>query len=78
MWKFQDGSLILILREIKIGEFRGLKSAILTNREAFNFEFYAFLQFFEAKSYQINQIWSLQNSKTGSFKTFNLCKIDFT
>ena len=51
-----DFCIIRILREINFGS---AKSAISTHLEALNFDFYAFLHFFEAEIHQINKI---QNS----------------
>ena len=56
MWKFQDFTVTQILREIKFGDFRVWKSAILTNSEAVNFEFHEFLHFMKAEIYQMNKI----------------------
>ena len=47
-----------ILREIKFGDCRRVKSAILTHLEALNFDLYAFLRFWKAEMYQINKIQS--------------------
>ena len=49
VWKFHDFSITQILREINFGEFRSAKSAIWTDLEALNFDFYAFLHILEAK-----------------------------
>ena len=38
-WKFQDFSVTQILREIKFGDSRSAKTAILTHLEAINFDF---------------------------------------
>ena len=43
VWKFHDFYVTHILREIKVGWFRGSKSAILTQLGALNFDFYKFL-----------------------------------
>ena len=42
VWKLHDFSIIQIYREIKLGESRIAKSAILTHLEALNFDFYEF------------------------------------
>ena len=48
MWKFHDFSITQILREIKFGDSRSAKSAILTHLEALNFDhFYAISPLFE-------------------------------
>ena len=47
-----------ILREINFGDSRSAKSAILTNSEALNFDFYEIVQFLKAEIYQISQIQS--------------------
>ena len=44
------------LREINFGEFRSAKSAIWTDLEALNFDFYAFLHILKAYHYQIDKI----------------------
>ena len=49
LWKFQNSSTIQILREIKVGEFRVSKPAILIFLVALNFDFYEFLHFSEAE-----------------------------
>ena len=46
VWKFKDLSITQILREIKVGEFRVSKCAILTHWEALHFAFYEFLAHF--------------------------------
>ena len=69
MWKFQDLSVIQILREINFGEFKSTKYAILTHLEAMTFDFYAFLRYLKAEIYQINKI--------NSFRTSRFSKIDF-
>ena len=45
VWKFQNFSIIQILRETKVGDFRGPKIAILTHLEALIFDIYEFLHF---------------------------------
>ena len=39
VWKFQDFSITQILREIKYGDSKNAKSAILAHLEALNFDF---------------------------------------
>ena len=39
MWKFQGFTLIQILREIILADFRGSKNAILTILKSVNFDF---------------------------------------
>ena len=56
--KFQDFSIIQILREINFGECRVTKSAVLTHLEVLNFDKYEFLHFLKADIYQINKIHS--------------------
>ena len=56
--KLQNFSVTLILREIKVGESRASKIAILTNWEALNFTFCDFLHFLNIEVYQINKIQS--------------------
>ena len=48
VWKFHDFSISQILREIKLGDSRSAKPAILTRLEALNFAFYGVLQFLKA------------------------------
>ena len=48
-----------ILREIKVGESRVSKSAILTHLESLNFDSYEILHFLKAEIDQINKIQSL-------------------
>ena len=45
VWKFNDFSIAQILREIKFGDSRSAKSAILTHLEALNLNFYDFFPF---------------------------------
>ena len=54
MWKFHDLSITQILCEIKVGESKASKIAILTHLEALNFAFYEFLHFVKADNEQIN------------------------
>ena len=58
VWKIIAFYIIQILCEIKFWDFTSAKSAILTNFEALNFDFYAFLHFLNAEIYQINKIQS--------------------
>ena len=62
-----------ILREIKEGESRVSKSAILSHLGTLKFDIHEFWQFFKAVYYQINE-----NAKNGSFKTCRFSKFDFT
>ena len=55
MWKFQDFSVTQILREIKFGDSRCAKSAILTHLQALNFDFHDFLHFLKNEIYKINR-----------------------
>ena len=52
--KFEIFSLTQILRELKVGQSKVSKSAILTHLEALNFDFYAFLHILKAEIHQIN------------------------
>ena len=54
VWKFQDFSVSQILREIKLGDSRTAKSAILTHSEGLNFDFYEFLHFLKEEIYQFS------------------------
>ena len=47
-----------ILRKIKVGDFCGQKTAILTHLKALNFYFCEFLHFMKAEIYKISQIQS--------------------
>ena len=58
VWKFQDFSIIHILREINFEDSRSAKSTILTNLEALNFAIQDFLHYFKAEIYQMNKIQS--------------------
>ena len=49
VWKFQNFSIIQILRETKVGDFRGPKIAILTHLEALIFDIYEFLHFLKTE-----------------------------
>ena len=67
-----------ILREIFFGDSRSAKSAILSQLEHLNFDYYEILQFLKAVIYQINKIMSPKNGKKCSFRTSRFPKIDFT
>ena len=64
MWKFQDFAITQILREIKFGDLRSTKFAILTHLQALNFDVMNFLHFLKAEIYQINQLQSLKDGNT--------------
>ena len=49
---------------------KSAKSAILSQRDALNFDSYAFMQFWKAENYQINNIQSLWNCKKRQFLNF--------
>ena len=49
VWKFQDFSVIQILREINFDDSRSSKSAFLTNLEALDFDYNDFLHFLQAE-----------------------------
>ena len=68
MWKFHKISVIQILREINFGDYRSAKSAILTNLEALNFDFYGDFHLVKAEIYQMNQIQSPKNCKVAIFE----------
>ena len=51
VWKFLNFPITQILRQIKVGDSRIAKSAILTHLEALNFDFYEFLHFLKAELY---------------------------
>ena len=78
VWKFLDFSITEILREIKFGDSRSAKSAILTHSDALNYDFYEFLHFLKAEIYQTNKMQSPKNYKKGIFRTSKVPKIDFT
>ena len=58
VWKLQAFSITQILRENEIGECRSAKSAISIHLVALNFDFYEFLHYYKAKTFQINKIES--------------------
>ena len=49
VWKFLNFSIMRILREIKIGNSRSAKFAILTHSELLNFDYDDFLHFLKAE-----------------------------
>ena len=53
VWKFQYFSITQILREITVSDFRGTKTAILTNSEAVVFYLYEILHFLRAGIFQM-------------------------
>ena len=53
VWKFQYFSITQILRAIKVSDFRGTKTAILTNSEAVVFYLYEILHFSRAGIFQM-------------------------
>ena len=55
---FRIFSVTPILREINLWDSRSVKSAILTQLEALNFDFYELLHFLKVEIYQINKIQS--------------------
>ena len=59
VWKLQYFSITQILREIKVDDFRGPKTAILTHVETLIFDFDEFLHYSKAGIDQINKIQSL-------------------
>ena len=58
MWKFHNFSITHILREINFEDSRSAKSAIFTDLEALNFDFYEILHFLRAEIYQSNKLQS--------------------
>ena len=46
MWKFKNFSATQNLREIKVSDFRGLKTAILTHSEALKLDYLRIFAFF--------------------------------
>ena len=75
MWKIQNFSATQILREIKVGESRVSKLAILAYLEAQNFDFYEFLYFLTTKIYQINKTQIPKIAIIGSFKISRLVSL---
>ena len=74
--KCKDFSITQILREIKIGDSRNAKSAILTHLEALNLEFYEFLHFLKAEKQNSEPLkWKkteiLRQIKVGEFRVSN-------
>ena len=64
MRKFQDFSIIQILREINLWDSSSAKSAHFTHSEALNCDLYEFFHFCRTEIYQINKIKSPKNVKT--------------
>ena len=58
VWKFQDFTITQILREINFWNSRSTKSAIFTQSEALNFEFYECLHILKVEISQMNKIHS--------------------
>ena len=67
VWKFDNFSIIHILREINFGNFRSTKSAMSTHLEVLNFDFYEFLHFVKDKIVQM-----------ADFDLLKSAKVDFT
>ena len=63
VWEFQSFSVTQLLREIKVGTSTITKSAILKVVEALNFDFYRFLHFLKAETYQINKFITSEMAK---------------
>ena len=59
------------LREIKFGEFRVSKSAILTHWEALNFDFHEFLHFMKAEITKLTKFRASKIMKKGQFCNSN-------
>ena len=57
VWKFQNFSITHILREIKVGDFWGPKTDILTQLEALNFDFINFCIFWRLKLTKSTKFW---------------------
>ena len=74
VWKFHEFSIIQILSEIKVDEFRASQSAILSHLEALKFDFYDFLHFLKAEN-QNNKIHNPEMSKSCTSRIF---KTNFT
>ena len=55
VWKFHNFPITQILREIKFEDSRRQKSALFTDLEALNFDFYEFLHFLKVEIDQINK-----------------------
>ena len=62
-WKFQDFSVFQILHEINFEDSKSAKSAILTQLEALNFDFYDFLHVLNTEIDQRIKIQRLQICK---------------
>ena len=69
---------VSILREINSGNSRNAKSAILTQLEALNFDFYEFLYFLKAEIYQTDRIQSPKICQKWHFIAYRTHEIDFT
>ena len=67
MWKLQNFSVTLILREINFGDSKSAKYAILSQLEALNFDFYDFVHFLKVENYQINKMRAFEIAKMAVF-----------
>ena len=69
VWKFHNFSITQILRDSKVGDFRGAKSAILTHFEALIFLFWGiFCPFCRPKIYQNTKFRASENAKMAVFQ----------
>ena len=72
MWKFKNFTATQILREIKFGNFRGSKTAILAILKALNFEFWDIPHL---EMLRIPKIWNFQVAKKVKMADFETKKL---
>ena len=75
MWKCHDFSITQILREIKLGDSRSTKSAILIHLQALISDLDEFVHFLKA---EIHSNHTFRAPKNGSFTNPRSSKFDFT
>ena len=77
VWIFVNFFITHILLEIRVGDFGGQKTAILTQLEALNFNFDEFLHFLKSELTKLTKSRA-PKIKIISFSTSRFFKIDFT
>ena len=75
MWKFHIFHLTQILREIKIGNFRSSKNALLTLSQALNLNIGKFLKYFRVEFFPKQNSEPPENVKMAVFEAPNLPKL---
>ena len=68
VWKLQNYFVAKNLREIKVGESRVSKSAILTNWKALSFDFYEFVHYMTAKFNKLSKFRASKMTKTADLE----------